>query len=75
MKSYYRKTLAAMSILAAIPLVMHAAYAAEAPRVAPEVGAHHAGKSPVGEILMHKNANANAPMPMPVRRISVMIRL
>jgi len=30
-------------------------------RVAPEVGAHHAGKSPVGEAMMHKNSNANAP--------------
>jgi nitrite reductase (NO-forming)/hydroxylamine reductase len=30
-------------------------------RVAPEVGAHHAGKSPVGEVLMHKNANTKAP--------------
>src|SRR4030065_1644631 len=61
MRSYYKKTITAFAVLAALPLAIHSAYAADAPRIAPEVGAHHAGKSPVGEILMHKNANTNAP--------------
>lgn len=62
MRTGYRKKIAALAVLAALPLAMLSAYAEEAtPRVAPEVGAHHAGKSPVGEAMMHKNANTNAP--------------
>ncbi|MHB9100396.1 MAG: cytochrome D1 domain-containing protein [Sulfuricella sp.] len=62
MRITYKKTFAALAVLAALPFATHGAYAEDAaPRVAPEVGAHHAGKSPVGEVMMHKNANANAP--------------
>jgi hypothetical protein len=53
MKITYNKTFAVLAVLAALPLAMHSAYAEDAAtRVAPEVGAHHAGKSPVGEVMM-----------------------
>ncbi|MBK9160434.1 MAG: c-type cytochrome [Nitrosomonadales bacterium] len=42
-----------------MPFAAQSALAAE--RVAAEVGAHHAGASPVGQVLMHKNANPDAP--------------
>ena len=62
MRITYKKTFAALAVLAAFPLAIHSAYAEDTtPRVAPEVGAHHAGKSPVGDVIMHKNANENAP--------------
>jgi nitrite reductase (NO-forming)/hydroxylamine reductase len=55
----FRKSLTLLAVLAAMPFSAQVALAAE--RVAPEVAAHHAGSSPVGEILMHKDANPNAP--------------
>ncbi len=58
MRTSFQRTLTALAVVAALPF---AAYAAEAVRVAPEAGAHHAGASPVGEVVMHKNANSKAP--------------
>lgn len=59
MKFRFRNSLMLLAVLAAMPFSAQVAQAAE--RVAPEVAAHHAGKSPVGEVLMHKDANPAAP--------------
>jgi len=56
MKTNYPNKLGAIIALTLFPLAIQAA-----PRVAAEVGAHHSGSSPVGEIVMHKDANAAAP--------------
>jgi nitrite reductase (NO-forming)/hydroxylamine reductase len=48
--------------LAVLPFAITTALAAnEKPRVAAEVGAHHAGTSPVGDAVLYKNANPAAP--------------
>lgn len=49
----------ALAILAAMPFAVQPVQASE--KVAPEVAAHHAGTSPVGDALMHKDANPDAP--------------
>lgn len=57
-----QRVLTTLAVLTVLPWVTHFASAAEAVRVAPEVGAHHAGTSPVGEaIALYKNANPAAP--------------
>lgn len=56
MKTHYKNTFAALAILATLPFMAQAE-----PRVAAEDAAHHVGSSPVGSILMHKNANSVAP--------------
>lgn len=62
MKNNYQKTLASLALLASLPLVAYNVYSADLPaRVAAEEGAHHAGTSPVGEVVMYKNANPKAP--------------
>ncbi|MBI3222136.1 MAG: c-type cytochrome [Nitrosomonadales bacterium] len=62
MKNLVKNAYAVLALLAAFPLAMHCAQADEdPPRVAPEVGAHHAGSSPVGDVALYKNANPNAP--------------
>lgn len=56
MKTFSLNTITALVAMAAWPLLVQAA-----PRVAAEDAAHHTGTSPVGSVLMHKDANPEAP--------------
>jgi len=48
--------------LAVLPFAINTALAVdEKPRVAAEVGAHHAGTSPAGDAVLYKNSNPAAP--------------
>ncbi len=61
MKIHAKKSHAALGAAAVLAMLFQASHVAAEPRVAAEDAAHHAGDSPVGAVLMHKNANPDAP--------------
>jgi len=61
MKMHSEKSHVALAVVAALAFMFQAGNAAAEARVAAEDAAHHAGSSPVGSVLMHKNSNADAP--------------